>query len=916
MLTANAVLLSSLAYVALLFAVAFAGDRRARRGSLGWLQSPVVYTLSISLYCTSWTFYGAVGSAARSGIQFVTIYLGPTLVFVGWWLLLRKMARIGRIHHITSIADMISSRYGKSGILAALITVIAVIVITPYIALQLKAVTTSFQVISNSGSDVLSGFPHTRPNFRLAFWIAAGMAFFTILFGTRNIDANERHHGVVAAIAVEAIVKLAALLAVGLLVVFGLGQGPGEMFGHAPPANLHTGDIFGASWITQIFLAATAVICLPRQFQMTIVECPDEQHLRTASWMFPLYMLLICLFVLPIAIAGLDYLPEGSNPDMFVLTLPMWAKQDAVALLAFLGGFSSATSMVIVSSIALSTMVSNHIIMPIALRLPWISLEASGDIRRFLLNIRRASIILILLLGFLDFRLSSQSDALASIGLISFVGVAQFLPALIGGLFWRQATAHGAIAGLLGGFLTWAYTLFLPSFKGGFILSEHDIGFGLWNQALLRPQALFGLEGLDPLVHATFWSMAVNLTLFVLISLLRSQKPLERLQSTLFVDVFRTPATDTSRFVNRSATRYDLNMLAQRILGPEEAYALFQEAEQRHGLKRDQSLADDAFISELERKLAGSIGAASARAMISQVVIGETISLYELMKIADETQRIRDYSHRLEQKSRQLEATAGQLKNANQRLTLLDSQKDDFLSQVSHEVRTPMTSIRSLSEILLDTDDIPRQQAERFLHIIHEESIRMTRLLDGILDLSLLEGEQAAWPLAPIDPELVLDKALDVCRGLASSSSLLLLEGARARNASVNGDSDRLNQVLINLISNAIKYNTSERPFVRVSSSIEDGWYQVLVEDNGPGIRSDEREKIFLKFSRGWAHTRAGTQGAGLGLAISWQIMRRLDGTLELMPDRGGGACFRVQIAVCDRPPRNAAGGARPASSR
>ncbi|HEX2531729.1 MAG TPA: sensor histidine kinase [Burkholderiaceae bacterium] len=899
MLAANAVLFFSLAYVALLFAVAFAGDRRARGGNPGWLQSPVVYTLSISLYCTSWTFYGAVGSAARHGIEFITIYLGPTLVFVGWWLLLRKMVRIGRIHHITSIADMISSRYGKSGILAALVTIIAVIVVTPYIALQLKAVTTSFQVISNSGSDVLSGFPHTQPDFRVAFWIAAGMAFFTILFGTRNIDANERHHGVVAAIAVEAIVKLVALLTVGLLVVFGLRNGIGETFGHAPLANLHNPDIFGASWVTQTFLAATAVICLPRQFQMTIVECSDEQHLRTASWMFPLYMLLICLFVLPIAIAGLDYLPKGSNPDMFVLTLPMWANQEAVALLAFLGGFSSATSMVIVSSIALSTMVSNHIIMPIVLRLPWVSLDASGDIRRLLLNTRRISIALILLLGFLDFRLSAQTDALASIGLISFVGVAQFLPALIGGLFWRQATARGAMTGLLAGFAIWAYTLFLPSFKGSFILSEPDIGFGLWNQMLLRPHALFGLEGMNPLVHATFWSMAINVTLFVLVSLSRGPKPLERLQGTLFVDVFRTPATDASRFVNRSATRYDLNVLAQRILGPDEAYLLFQEAEQRHGLKRDQSLADDAFISELERKLAGSIGAASARTMISQVVIGETISLYELMKIADETQRIRDYSRQLEQKSRLLEATASQLKDANSLLTTLDSQKNDFLSQVSHEVRTPMTSIRSLSEILLETPDIPREQTERFLRIIHEESMRMTRLLDGILDISLLEGEEAIWTLAPIDPELALDKAVDICQGLASKSSLLLLDGARARGVIVHGDSDRLNQVFINLISNAIKYNTNDRPFVRVTSRVEGDQYQVLVEDNGPGIRPDEREKIFLKFSRGWAHTRAGTQGAGLGLAISWQIMRRLGGTLELMPDRGCGACFRVQLAVC-----------------
>ncbi len=898
MLSANLVLITCLAYVAVLFSVAFFGDMRAGKGNPGWLQSPVVYTLSISLYCTSWTFYGAVGSAARSGLEFITIYLGPTLVFVGWWVFLRKMVRIGQLHRITSIADMISSRYGKSASLAALVTVIAVIAGTPYIALQLKAVTTSLQVITTAGPAALSGTPDALPDFRIAFWIAVGMALFTILFGTRNIDANERHHGVVAAIAVEALVKLIALIAVGMLVVVSIAGDSEDLFRHVSPEIFHSADIFGPRWISLIFLAAAAVICLPRQFQVTVVENVDERHLRTASWLFPLYLFLITLFVLPIAIAGLNFLPEGSNPDMFVLTLPMWAGKDSITLLAFLGGFSSATSMVIVASIAMSTMVSNHIVMPIALRLPWVSLSAGGEVRQLLLVSRRASIIIILFLGFLYFRLSAETNELASIGLISFAGVAQFLPCLIGGLFWRQATAKGAIAGLTAGCALWAYTLFLPSFKGELILSASDIAHGLWNQALLRPQALFGFTDVDPLVHAIFWSIAANTAIFILVSLLSRQKPLERLQSTLFVDVFRTPADSSARFVRRSATTYDLNMLAQRILGADEAFYLFQDAARRHGLERDHSIADDVFISELERKLAGSVGAASARAMISQVVIGETISLSELMKIADETQRIRDYSLKLEQKSRQLEATASQLKDANDRLTLLDSQKDDFLSQVSHEVRTPMTSIRSISEILLETQDLERAQSERFFHIIHEESLRMTRLLDGILDLSLLEGEQTAWPLAPIDPEVALENALAVCQGLAVSSSLLLLNGQRASNIRVTADCDRLSQVFINLLSNAIKYNSNDSPYVRVTSTARDGVYEVLIEDNGPGIRAEVRDKMFMKFSRGWAQTQSGAQGAGLGLAISWQIMRRLGGTLALMPDTGSGTCFRVRLTL------------------
>ena len=451
MLSADLVLPIALLYVALLFAVAFVGDQRARAGRLGWLQSPVVYTLSISIYCTSWTFYGAVGSAARNGLEFATIYLGPTLVFVGWWLLLRKLVRIGQVHGTTSIADMISSRFGKSAPLAALATAIAVVGVTPYIALQLRAVTSSIEVITSAGPEDALGLTGGATGYDAAFWIAAGMALFTILFGTRNVDAKEQHHGVVAAIALEAVVKLVALLAVGVLVVWGICDGVADSFSRAAPRLLHAPDAFGSRWLAITFLSAAAVVCLPRQFQVTVVENSDERHLRTASWLFPLYLFLITLFVLPIAIAGLSLLPKGSNPDMFVLTLPMWAGQNAVALLAFLGGFSSATSMVIVACIALSTMVSNHLLMPLAMRFRWVHLNESGEVRRFLLRSRRASICALMLLGFLYFRFSGTGEALAAIGLISFAGVAQFLPSLIGGLYWRNANAAGAIAGLAAG---------------------------------------------------------------------------------------------------------------------------------------------------------------------------------------------------------------------------------------------------------------------------------------------------------------------------------------------------------------------------------------------------------------------------------------------------------------------------------
>ncbi|MEM8698112.1 MAG: sodium:solute symporter, partial [Pseudomonadota bacterium] len=525
-------------YVGLLFWIAYAVDLRARKGRLNWLRSPVVYTLSISVYCTSWTFYGAVGSAARNGLEFITIYLGPTLVFVGWWFLLRKLVRIGRTQRITSIADLISSRYGKSPSLAVLVTLIAVTATTPYIALQLQSVTLSVQAITGEGGAATIGF-----------WVAAGMALFTILFGTRNLDANERHHGVVAAIAVEAIVKLFALIAVGVFVVWGMAGGIGGIFDGVETERILGGaEVFGPRWAAITFLSATAIVCLPRQFQVTVVENIDERHLATASWLFPLYLFAMCLFTVPIAMMGLQVMPADANPDLYVLTLPLMAGREDLAMLAFIGGFSSATSMVIVAAIAVSTMVSNHIVVPVALSFLSPGAEGWGDLRGLVLVARRISIAVILGLGFVYFQLTGGSDALAAIGLIAFAGVAQFLPGLLGGIFWRGATRTGALTGLAAGAVFWTYCLFLPSFDGGFLLSAATLAEGPWGIGALRPEALFGLTGLDPLVHALIWSLGVNTVLFLTVSVLTEAGPLERLQSAQFVDVFRASGQQQTRY--------------------------------------------------------------------------------------------------------------------------------------------------------------------------------------------------------------------------------------------------------------------------------------------------------------------------------------------------------------------------------
>jgi hypothetical protein len=875
-LTPNLVIAVCIAYVAFLFGVAAWADRRTRQGRARILQGPVVYTLSISVYCTSWTFYGAVGSAARTGLEFVTIYLGPTLVFVGWWWLLRKLVRIGRTQRITSVADLLSSRYGKSPILAALVTVIAVLASTPYIALQLKAVTESFAIVG--GADLAGGVA-------TAFWVAAGMAAFTILFGTRNVDANERHHGVVAAIAVEAVVKLCALVAVGLFVVWGVGGGIGGALERIPPAMLDPDEVFGPRWTTIMILAGAAVICLPRQFQVTVVENADERHLATASWMFPAYLLLISIFVLPIAGAGLAELPAGSDPDMFVLTLPLAFGQEELAILAFLGGFSSATSMVIVASIALSTMVSNHIVTPLALRATGGAVMRSGDVRRLLLVSRRGSIVGILLLGFFYYRITEGSGSLFSFGLVAFAGVAQFMPALLAGLYWRQATGRGAMAGLSAGAALWLYTLVLPSFGGSALMSAAAIADGPWGIALLRPYALFGLAGMDPLVHAVFWSLSVNAALLAGVSLLREPKPIEWLQSALFVDVFRRAPGDADRFVQRSAATEDLFILAQRILGVEAARHLFAEMAREQGLTSGLPAATDVFIARLERQLAGSVGAASAHAMVGQAAGGETISLTELMRIADETAQLVEYAAEVERKSHELEAAASQLRAANAQLRELDARKDDFLSQVSHELRTPMTAVRSFAEILLDAEDLPPEQSRRFLSIIHDESLRLTRLLNQILELNVLERGEGAIPLAPMDAAAVVRRAVETVRGVAIAAGARLEVAGLPDPAPVMAEPDRLAQVFINLVSNALKYSDKDVPVVTISGRIDGAVLRIDVADNGPGVAPRDEARIFLKFSRGWDRTDTG--GAGLGLAISRQIMRRFDGDLTLA--RAGG---------------------------
>ncbi|HEY9080074.1 sensor histidine kinase [Magnetovibrio sp.] len=897
----------SIAYLGTLFAIAYFGDKRAEQGR-SLTQNPYIYTLSIAVFCTSWTFYGSVGLAARSGLDFLPIYLGPTLVFVVWSVVWVKIVRICKLNRITSIADFISSRYGKSSRLGGLVALIAVIGTTPYISLQLKSIATSFEIITNSSGESSAISPVLgQYGLDSTFLIALALAIFSILFGTRHIDASEHHEGIVAAIAFESIVKLFAFLAVGFFVTFGVYGGFADLFAKATEAELQhlftinpTGDY--ATWVTMILLSMLAIICLPRQFYITAVENTDENHLRTAVWLFPLYLLAINIFVLPIAISGrMAFSHGGVDADMYMLTVPIFYGQGALALLAFIGGLSAATSMVIVAAIALSTMVCNNIVVPMLVNWRWVDLGKRRDLTGLLLLTRRASIIAILILGYGYFRLASGSYSLVTIGLVSFAAAAQFAPAIIGGIFWKGASLKGAMTGLALGFGVWAYTLLLPSFAQSGWLPISFIDYGPFGLTFLKPYALFGLEGFDNLSHALFWSMLANVGVYVVVSLLTRQSTIERIQGAVFVDVFLyTEGLKDSRFLQGTASIGDLRDLVGRFVGDDRAEKAFQVFAMELGVPlRPSQAADTAWLDRAEKMLAGAVGSATARVMIGSVVKGGIVSLDEMYKILDETSQAIQYSRMLETKSRELEDTTTQLQAANERLKELDSLKDDFLNTISHELRTPLTSIRAFSEILSETPDITEEESSRFLMVIRKESERLTRLIDQILDLAKMESGQMDWALANIDSRPVIEAAVATMSALMHERGVTLKVELPAGMPMIKADHDQLVQVLVNLLSNAVKFCRHPGGYVGVTAKVRNGQLCISVSDNGEGVPDEKKAEVFEKFHQFNQGNDKMPRGTGLGLAICRQIVTFLGGQIWVDDNPAGvGARFSFTVPM------------------
>lgn len=651
-------LLVSVGYVGLLFGVAWLGDRKPLYPGRDWLR-PIVYSLALAVYCSSWTFYGAVGTAAKSGLGFLPIYLGPILLFLFGWRILERLVLVAREQSTVSIADFLAARYGRAQNIAAVVTLVAVIAAIPYIALQFKAVAMSIDVLSGmrSGGGPVLADP--------ALYAALFLALFAILFGTREIDATEHHHGMILAVALESLVKLVAFVAVG---VFALGHLPGsdDLLSRFQTA---TRD-FVAPGIPQGFMAQTllafaAIVCLPRQFHVAVVECGDVADVRRARWLFSGYLAVICLFVLPITAAGQAQLAAaGVAPDTYVLALPLAMDNTALALAAYVGGFSAATGMVIVASVALATMVSNDLVMPLLWRSRLTDAGSREHLGRRVLWVRRFAIVAIALLAYAYYRGAGESGSLAAFGLLAFAAVGQFAPALIGGLYWRGASRRGVMAGLVAGFVLWAYTLLLPTLTRAGWFDGAWLQHGPLGLAWLRPEGLFGLSGWDAITHGSFWSLLVNVLALLVVSARYRPSLEERIRATPFLDPYAAKPLASAGGWQGSLSTDDLLALATRIVGERAARRAFAEYATAQGRELAPGApADRALVQFTERLLAGAIGAASARLTLTTALRGSGMELGEVMSLLDEA------SHELRFNREILSAT---LENLTQAVSVVD----------------------------------------------------------------------------------------------------------------------------------------------------------------------------------------------------------------------------------------------------
>ena len=902
-------------YMAVLLIVARWAEQQTDRGK-GLTNNALVYSLAIAVYCTAWTYYGSVGAAASSQFLFLTIYLGPTLSIILWGIVLRKLVRIKTRHHITSIADLISARYNRSSTLAALVTVIAFLGVTPYVALQFRAIDSTFTMISVSSDSTGSFIAHGRGPLIVLLLIG-----FTLMLGMRRLDPTERHPGMIMALAVECFVKLIAFLAAGIFVSYFLYDGIGDIFRelrHIPENSLYPStaseNVSPVTWTSYLLLSMSAILFLPRQFHVQVVENLNEKHIKTAMWVFPLYLFLINFFTFPIAAGGLLHGLPTEQADTFVLGLPLQEGQRVLSMLVFIGGFSAATGMIMVSSIAMSTMLTNHIILPIV---GWI--RQLSFLRRHLLVCRWLAMASFIILGFLSERCAGDSIMLVNIGIMSFAAVLQFAPAIIGGLFWNRGSEAGAILGMSAGFLVWLYTLLVPAMVKSEILPGSIIANGPWGIEFLNPERLFGVTGLDPITTAVFWSMLCNVGLYVLGSIYSEQSREAQARAREFVGALDRgsairPSQRRERYISLEKKRKVMVSMFGRYFRRSKAAELAHQCIVDCCLQaRDRiSIVELAELqSWVEKMLAGSIGAAEAyraaqrSALFNAEEARDLTELYgemlaELNVTPEELKKKVDF---YKDRERLLTTYANdleeQVEQRTQELKATNKELESFAYSVSHDLRAPLRSIDGFTQALIeDCHDLLDDQGKNYLKRVRRAAERMSELIEAILNLS--RSARVEMNREEVDLTVLAHAVADDLRSTASSRKVefIIPSGIVAY-----GDKRLLRVVLENLIGNAWKF-TGERSHTRIEFGVVTNASPAVqasrpkpvyfVRDNGIGFDETYAHKMFGAFQR--LHAATEFQGTGVGLTTVQRIIHRHGGRVwgEGQVDKGATFYFTL----------------------
>ena len=869
-------------YLGILFFIAYFAEKK--RSSF-WVNNPYVYSLSLAVYCSAWTYYGSIGVAANQGLEYMAIYVGPIIIIPSWIYLNSKIIRISRVNKISSIADFIGLRYGNSRSLSAIIALVCILAIIPYIALQIKSISETFHLITETENS-------TSILFDSSTYVVIIIALFSSYYGTKYVDASEKRLGIISAVAAESFFKLIFFVILGLFVVYGVFNGFEDIYRQAEKLpdfaakNSFNGLEGSFNWFLMLMLSMSAIFLLPRQFHTAIIENRKEKHIKTAIWLFPLYLLIFNFFVFPIAWGGkILFFGQDVNPELYSILIPQKFGNIFISTLVFFGGLSACISMIIISSISLSIMLSNNIIIPYG----WLDKfksENDTDNTKSIVNIRKVSIFLLIISGFIFYKYLLLGKSLFSIGLVSFVLIAQLGPSFFGAIFWRRGTYAGSVSGIIVGVLLCFLGLILPSFSENFVQSE------FYQSEFF---SFFKIPYLSPITQIFFWSMLVNSALFILISANTVSNYRERNYAELYVDIDDYIQNHENAYIWKgTANVSDIQKILGRFLGQKKTEQALKIFNLKYNITDESDTADSRFIKFSENLLSGRIGTASAKILIEGVTKEDKISLPEVLQILEESKENISINKQLSEQSSQLLKLSGDLQVANINLIEKDQQKDEFLDSVAHELRTPLTAIRATSEILMDDEDMPAELKKDFLENIISESDRLNEIINDILYLDKLETGTISLHISENNIIETFKKSLKPLLHLFDQRHLHHSEVHLLENEIYRFDEQRMIQVFQNILGNALKF-TNEQGMIQTKFQEKDDQLKISVFNTGKTIPEEDLEFIFDKFYQSKNQNLRKPIGSGLGLAICKKIMIAQNGNIEVK-NKEIGVSFEIYL--------------------